>query len=711
MAHNFNDGKGRETKSKNRKPVPCFREAIWFGYMLLGLLSYSLVEAQNINATDSIEQDAHCIILDEFDQISIGGSRFNFMNLVFSKKVTVKILDTLGAQNYSHITIPELHDRHIPQQAPEIRNIRPEFQFTRVISLRYWINGKEKTEPKVISGEILRVLNNRFAISDVTSYIIEGLDVGDVLTYHYQVEVPYRSNWEYFMGYRVFFHGQYPKKKYQFKLTVPKSLLIDIYQLNRTKCVKTENGKILEYDVVLKNLPGCINEIGARAYRDLPHITFRPKPYEWQYLPYNTDLGKFMPFHLAIGKMRERAAEGIQRQFSIGTNNPDMNKARRFVNALTPDYYGMKSGEFMEAHGLIANKFDFLDDREYFSEYDTRLARVGQHLLNRKLRDINRYNTYLHLFASLNINYNTLYPCDSRFGIIGKHYLNSMVNNDYLYLISLDSTSYIIYPKKSRIGYHLNEVPFYFENTAAIRINLNDLYFGRDATPTKKMSLMRIPRTPPSKNTRRIDVDVKVSDVGADFFKAKVALGGQYSTNNRHAYTLNMSDHTINSDYGKRISDLPSVGSDISIEVLTKSDVKPFSFSCTTEYSAPISSTNGNTITINLSHLFPHITDSETIEHPRFLPYYPDFMQKDVISYYFQLEQACELGKHTSFEISNSYGDYSFSSTMQSPTLLRVSSVQTISTEKVKAKDIEGVMEILKAIDSANSSVVILRKL
>jgi hypothetical protein len=658
---------------------------------------------------DNLATGEHCLILAEEDKISISGVKSNFIYILLSKRVKVQILDNEGVRLYERLAIPELHDSKVPSQAPIINNIEPELPSSRIIEFKYWINGKQELNPKAISTELVRAENLRFVVSDLFSFEIKDLKVGDVLQYSYSVELPYDNNWQRFFGYRTFFHGPHPKKDYEFSLSLPKKLPHQLYFINNPVYEKTEIDNQIVISVKMKDLPGCTDESGARLHSELPYLSFYPQPYEWLYVPYNHQLGKFMPFHIAAARSREIKSYEIFKRFDTGTNNPDMNAARKFIKNFSVDTAaGMP---LKNAHNQIVRDFSFLPDRDYLAEYDTRKSRIGEHMLSKQLRNINRFDTYRYLLTGLNMNFNTVYPCDIRAGSIGSHYLWPVLSNDYLFVTNMGSKTALIYPKKSRGGYYLDELPFYFEGTDALRITMDDVFIGRSDGFSNQLDMIRLPKSSASDNMRRINSMVELSEKGECQFNSKVLLSGQFSTNGRHVYRKEKGDHTINPLYYHTPYSIPSTISGLEIDINKEETTPPFTFDCNARFNSKIATLKGDDLLIDLSQMFPHIVEQIMPKEPRQLSYYTDFIGTDLINCMIKLPVPYELLDSPKFEIINSYGKFVFEVSLNTPNQLLIRSAHIIETEKVEAQKIHDVIDIQSAIIEVNASKIHLKKI
>ncbi|MBI1288467.1 MAG: hypothetical protein GC178_12920 [Flavobacteriales bacterium] len=657
---------------------------------------------------DSTQTAAHCIVLAEEDHIELAGTKFNFIQIYLTKTVKVKILDEEGLQYYQNLHVPELHDSHTPVQSAAINNLQPNLFCAYISEFSYWINGKKGYDPDATSEEIYRVLHYNFHYTDLVTYHLKELKVGDELVFKYVVRAPYNCNWQRFLGYRVFFNGKYPKKKYSFEMKISKNLPFMIKGENGATYTKTnqEDGETI-ISVSLKDLEGCTEEPGARPYTELPYLTVLPQPYSWLYLPYNANMGEFMPFHLALGRMRESNTVNIYRRFSVGTNDVTTNNVRHFLERYAND---SSSLAFRKINNDIVKDFAFLDDRDFLANYDNRKVRIGAHLLEHKIRNVARYDAYRYIFVGLGLRYNTLYPCDVRAGQVGKYYYEPMADNDYLFAIGLDSTAALLLPKRSNAGYYLDELPFYYDNAVAISLTGNELFPIWYKRLNSELDLVRLPHQPATENHRELKTYIKLDEKGAGSLRSDVALSGQFSTLGRHAYRHEDCDQTVNPMYCQTLLDLPSIAGKPTVSIEEEQTVPPFNFRCKTEMNAVIAAKDGNELTISLTDLFPFVIEQQTIETPRHLSFYTDFEGTDRIDHVVQLDGDYELVETPTFELTNSYGTFTFKATMENPQQLSITAIHSITAEKIPAENIADVIRMQQAIQDVQNGQIVLRK-
>lgn len=667
-------------------------------------------DLKNSEKTDSAKVASHILILNEEEQVTVNGAKASMISITFSKKLKVQILDSLGADLYKSFEVPQLSDPYVPSQAPEINNIQPQLKAVDLLDFKYMVNGKEMKKPEFDGEEITRVRFNQFEYTTVLTCQLQELEPGAIVDIEYTVRIPYPANWDTFLGYRFFFHGPYPKKKYSFKLNIPKKLIHEIHAVNNATFTKSIEEEFSVINVSMEDIPGCTSEPGARLYLQLPYLSFIPKPFSWLYFPFSPTESKFMPFHICLARFRESQAKFILNKFSQGVNDPNMNAVRKFIEIHRGSDY-TNGGAFISAHHDIVKNFEFLDDSDVLSVYDNRKPRLGQHLLSKQLRNVGRFDTYRYLLGGLGLPYNTIYVCDVRYGMVGSRYIAPMFSNDYLFLTQNGSQNVLIYPKKSNLGYFANELPFYLEGANGIRIALDDLFLSRIEDYNPSIDYTRTPKIPAAKNTRTIYGQINMSETGSETIRSKVSLSGHFSTNSRHWYLGKGCDHTINPTYCEGPAGQLSSFNNTTINITTYNEESPFEFRCTNSYDSELISSNGDGAYISLQGLFPHVIDQERITEPRHLAYFPDFRFSDIIHFSVKLNDDYQLDKPIIIELDNAYGHFEFKAEQSDARTVSISSAFTVKAEYVAPTEISNVIEIHDAIRSVgNSKLTLSRK-
>ena len=442
-----------------------------------------LIDGKTISAIEQTDR-GDAIILNEDNVINITGKKAAFINFSITKKIKLEILTQAGLENYSRFILPETFDPTYIAHFPLERNYTNVFSGCKFNSFKGIITtkGGEKKDAVITSkiDEIRMVMlyDNFYGNFDKNIYQIENLNVGDVLEVEYNYSMMYGDNINQLSSFRIFFNSDLFKQNYTLTISHADDLNIDIDYIH--EAVPDSTYSIDDRNVYYwnrSNVYGCVNEEGSRPYLSLPYLIFSIKPYELLYtLPYSFE-ERFIPFYSLFTYQREKNHLGIAKSVMQGVNTKQFLQINKYIKNETLDIVGDSLGylKLLKIHNTIAERFDFDNDTNYFKKIDTRDARMGEYLSKKSLRDISRYDLYVALILKLDLNYFTAYLCDNRSGEISNVFFSPMYDSDYLFAVLLKNNSIqYIYPKKSRFGYYLNEVPFYFEGAKARLIHIND---------------------------------------------------------------------------------------------------------------------------------------------------------------------------------------------------------------------------------------------
>ena len=285
-----------------------------------------------------------------------------------------------------------------------------------------------------------------------------------------------------------------------------------------------------------------------------------------------------------------------------------------------------------------------------------------------------------------------------------------MWDNDYILAVLLkNNTIHYIYPKKSKYGYYLNEIPFYFENTQARLVNIND--YRNYETPIKEESrLITLPNSSIKDNIRRSNILVNINlGTLSTIFKAKIYLSGQYSTLMRGLYQCNHKDKSINKLYQQKIWELNKEVNLINEETKVISKEFPFPTEVNTQYSFKnLLEVNKDTFSLNLKGWFNHVIYKDFNIKYRHLDFYPDFCGQDSYVYYLKFNKNIKLlSSFKNMDIQNDFGELKFSVEQTQANAVKISSFFTVKNSVIAVDKIETVKEIYDKIQNMNNSYLV----
>ncbi len=738
-------------------------------FMPISAWSYSGIPMDS-SQFDQYVANQDVIIINEENTIDIQGQKAAYIFYTISKTIKFKIQKKTGIEKMSDLVLPESFDPVYLAHFPDDRNYTLAYSEMKCIDFNVHITdsmGLEKmAEWDVIKEdvEMLMLTDSRYGKFRRCTYQIHNLQIGDEITVEYKYTVNYDVNFLQLSSFRIFFNGKIFKKNYQLKISHSKDLLDQFEYANAAEPDSVyEEKKMKVYYWRKKDLLASINEAGARPHLCLPYFVFSIFPYELLYELSGSFEERIMPLYSLYAGEREQNHLGIAKSVFQGVKNNQYIQVNKFIQRntenITDDTLHYK--QLKAIHHNIVDDFIFDNDIEYFKNNDTREARIGDYLSKKTLRDINRYDTYVALILKLKLSYFTTYLCDNRVGEISKAFCKPMGDSDYLFSVVLKNNSVqFLYPKKTKTGYYLNEIPFYFENTRARLVILDDyhvyespltevvnnpsMYKGTLVNNTNQRILMNKPlakdlsdlvggterfeysseyrvynsniaesfrdiQLPKSKiedNYRRSNIMVQVSlkDTTVSFH-AKVQLSGQFSTLTRGLYQHNDKDESINSLYNKKIWELNNDVKLIRKSVQIRDKEFPFTAVVEADYKANnLLRNTKDTIFLCTENWFNHIIYTDLDTTYRQLDFYPDFYAQDSYVYYIKLDQNIKLIQTDyDIEIKNEFGELSIKTEQIQADVVKISSLYSITTNMVKADQIGAVKNIYTAIQKMNN--------
>jgi len=661
------------------------------------------------------------IIISEKDCIEVIGAKTELINYSVTKKVRIKVLTKAGIEKFSTVTLPEPFDQTYISHFPPDRNYTCVFSemkctgFSATIVTDKGVKKEAKISQAVRDVRMVMVEKERYGTFQKFIYHIGNLETGDEVSIEYSYLFPYLENFTALSSMRLFFHGDVLKQNYQLTLKLHAGLNHDLNYYNGgdpDSVYTADNKKVYFWNKT--NLQGCLHEEGGRPYLSLPYLIFTIKPNGLFYtLPYSFE-ERYFPFYALYSYRREQNHLNIAKTVSQGVNIRQYNLIDDFIESQTRDIKGDSLGyaKLMKIQTTIAEDFKFENDVSSFNNDDVFDPTMGEDVIGRALQDITRYDTYVALIMKLGLNYFTAYICDNRMGEISNQYFAPMLDSDYLFGVILqNNTIHYLYPKKSRFGYYLNEVPFYFENSKARLVSLNDYRCLKDPV-NEGLRQSTLPGSQINDNVRTSNIMVRVSlDTLTAFFDARINLSGQYSTLTRGLYQYDYKDETINESYARKIFELNDKVRKISQETKITNREFPFPAVVKTRYQAGnLLKKNGDTIALDMEKWFNHIIYSNLDTSNRQLDFYPDFCGKDTYTYFVQFDKNIKLISAVEpTSVQNEFGELVLNAEQVSPVAVKITSFFVTTNSRVPANKIASVKQIYDKIREMNNSRMLLK--
>ncbi len=660
-------------------------------------------------------------IISENNNIKISGLKSYFITFSFTKKMKIKILDAEGLARFSTFILPEDFDPTYIPHFPKERNYCNVYSNLKIGSFKGSIITKEGTikDASILqTSENVRMVmveNNLYGNFEKHKIQVLNLEVGDELSIEYNYDVYYKDNFGRLSSFRIFFNGDVYKEKYQLTLSHQPGLQIDLfYGHNATPDSVVLNEKCKVYYWNRTKLSGCIDEPGGIPFLSLPHVIFSIKPYELLYeIPYSFE-ERFTPFYSLFSYDREMRHLEIAKAILQNVKLKQYLQIRDFVDAECKDIHNDRTGieKLKKIQNTIVDDFEFANDTDYFKRTDTYSPKIGDDVTSRRVRDINRYNMYVAIIMKLGLNYFTAYVCDRRSGQLDDDYFEPMYNSDYLFAILFENRKvHYIYPKNSRFGYYMDEIPFYFENACARLVYLDD-YRDIKKPVNEELRQIQLPHSENRDNTRKsnILVSINTENLSASF-NAKISLSGQYSTLCRGLYLYNCRDESVNERYNKKIWELNDQVNLLKSGTEIISREFPFNALVTASYEATgLMKKKGDTISLDLKNWCRYIIYDNIDSCGRQQDFYPDFPGRDSYVYMIKFDKPVSLlNCIDNIRIDNEFGELIIKTKQQGPDAIRITSFFSTNKRKIAADKISEVTEIYDKIEELDKSSLMLR--
>ncbi len=668
--------------------------------------------------SDMIAKNEDAIILYDSNNIIISGKKAGFIYFLVERSVKVKIMNAKGKVRYSNFVLPEPFDASYIYHNAEVRN--PNNCYSRMK-----VNGVEgrivKPGGTQVEADIKQTINkvtsvgldDYFVYYDQFKQTITNLDSGDILVLHYSYQMPYGDNFEKLTSLRFFFNGADYKDEYYLHLASDDNLNLVVKYFNKADpdtvitAEQTSN-----YYWHSTKLSGSMDEAGGRAYTELPYVIATLKPSALIYeLPYSFEQ-RYIPLYTLAASFKEKAILGVLKATAQGVKNKSYIAVDKFIDDHTHDITGDSLGyvKLVKLHNEIVNNFTYDNDTSYFKKEDPRLERIGEYISGGTLRDISRYTAYAALISKIGLGFYTAYVVDTRVGIISDDFVSPMFDNDFLIAVVLkNNTLQLIYPKKANFGYYVDEVPFYFENTIARLVSLDD-YQDYKSPIKESFRKMNTPMSSYNDNDRKSSVLATVDlDKCTTSFNAKVVLRGQYSTMMRGTYMNGYKDKSVNDLYASNINDIGTGTKLQQKEVNVLQQVFPFKTEVKVTYTSDsaVKKMGNNTYRLNTLNWFRHIITNQLHTEGRKLDFYPDFKGRDTYSYNITFNKNIEIIQPIeNISIDNDFGSLIISFSHNQPNTLMITSYFLTKTDKVPPENIKQVEAIYNKIKELNQATI-----
>ena len=484
----------------------------------------------------------------------------------------------------------------------------------------------------------------------------EGILPGDVVEYRWKYMLPWDTNAPYTQGWRgewwtdnwarlsnwrIFFHDALPIRSQRIELCYHAKHGLDLHGTAPLTMAYTGDDRRAIWEQ--HDLPGVMDEVGARPADELPHIIVSLVPDDLRTIRRERLSGLPIRQQPWLQSIREREAKAFWWLRVSRKRLPDPQNVlvKRFISntcAGIPD--SLKARRIEALHERIARDFEYDADRDWYFDMDHSLARMGDQVRDERLRDISRYDLYSKLLHAEQVEHVTAYVIDRRSGRLDDRFLTPMRDNEWLFGIRDGEGMLWMHPKRRRHGWFANELPFYWEGTSALLIDLPRLM----ADDPKPPLFVELPTGDAAGNTRAIEHRLRVTLDSEDVQgEARIFLSGQFSTLGRAAFLGGRIDSTVHPNYGHSPALLPQAVLATSSDRSLRTD-PPFRFSEKQELSYPqlVYAADDGYFELELRPFIAHAVEERFRSENRDMPFHWDMLQTDRFIIDIAFEQALE---------------------------------------------------------------------
>jgi len=657
------------------------------------------------------------LVLQEDLKISFKGQKAAYINVVFEKEVTYRILNQKGIDKLFPVTLPEQMDPTYNPYGPKIRNLNRLMDDIKITEFEVKISKPDGSE---VSPDISRKEKEEKIITDRDiygkmykyDYYVTEVETGDVVAIHYKYSFPYIHNYFRMFSYRMFLHGKEPRKSYDLTISHHLDLEVDTFFVNNARPeIRVEENQVV-YSWEKTNLPGCLDDPGAKAYQELPWFTITLKPYELLYQDYNSFKETFVPmwYYLSFNREDKLRSSVVDREVGAkDRDNLSFNKlARRFTSMGGADTTGIDRLRYFQRY--MADSVTYDNDHNYFSGWEGYLKdHPGLQLAGFKVKEHLKEVVYASMIPKMELDFLTAYIADNRFGAMRKEYYAPVYDNEFLFATILNNNTFAyLLPKSDTRNLYCEELPFYYENAPVLLIYSYD-FAGYKRNFTEIMRILNTPGSGPADNYRKINsLAVVDPEKGSVSFNTKISLSGQYSTLTRFIYQERACDSTINPRYLHKVWE---INQDYEINKVNPGETQiyfPYQSATTASYTAQnlVENSDGKII-IDLNNWIKHIIIENVESNTRFTDFYPDFLGSDTYAYMLQFPFPVEiLSENLNVNIDNEFAKFTFDIKQTSPNQVLINSYFLTKKPVISNLKFNDVVTIYKSIEETENSIL-----
>jgi hypothetical protein len=694
-----------------------------FPILLTLLLSADVCAQVSDSLFNVVSKYSDIVVLDETMNVKFGGNKISSMVVTITDSSVLVIQDKSGLNYLKPFTLPENLDKLYIMHSPDIRGTDRIYDKITIKNFKVSLLKNGNAFPLKVNKktELVRVLDSAgyFGTTYKYHFYVDVVNQGDTILLYYKYYFPFDRNVLALLSNRILFDGFYPKKSFKLNWYYNKHMEVDSVFVNVIPPEVTVNNNMIGYHWTLTNLEGALSEPCSRPYLESPYFVFVPKPYDFEYVHFNSFIREFIPPYFFLANKRQSDIRVEMWDNVIGNKNKKniyFGKVSKKIIAKSKDNrVGLLRMMYFQQY--MVDSVKYYDAEKFYSRDINYLKqKSGVDLYRYAVYDNNLEAVYANMIPRLAKDLFTAYPVDKRVGVISKYYCSTVNDNDIIFTVIFnDSTAGYVIPKSDKNNYYFNELPFYYENIPVLLLHIYDYENPRvqldiDYGSAKRNynTKFREGITPSSSyddNYRKIQSEVKVNIAknSADF-NTRIILSGQYSTLTRNVYLNRPVDSTINPKYFLPVWDITD---NIKINEVKCSSTNinyPFKIIVNADYSAyDIINEQDSVNEINLSGWFKPVYCEINKYKPRFFNYYPDFAGSDRYSYLLEFDKNLTVVDNEGFELRNDYARVYFEVKQLDDRKILVNFNYDVFGKKVDKKYYNLVLDIYDAISKLDT--------
>lgn len=632
---------------------------------------------------------------------------------IVNRYIRFKILNKSGVENFKYFIMPQSFDvAKSIFSIPRYIDAAKRFPIIEIDDIKVFDMRIIKPDGRKINIEpIDSLVQFNFKIQHVTYkrfkvyFKIPPLEVDDELEVYYKCDL---------YGNRIFFNNEYPKVKFDLKIRNVSNYykILPYNQSFKTDSSEEKIGNDIYYIYSFKanNLLPVGNKWNSKLYENCAYISF----YRSNKLPVYNSKKTLIGYREYDWRFGLKSFTGFKREYNhfdyTDVNTTAYNNLHKHIFNTSPDtsiYSQIKT--FNE---YINNEFDYLYDLELITGDDMRLLNIGKNLNKKILRRFGTDNVYIEILDRINVDYYLMIMTDNRVSNINYNKYSDDYISPGMLAFQYKNGIYFLTVKSHRFGHHLNEVPFYYENTNMILVPRTvqlDKYSGLREKYLPNLIYYKIPPSTESENQRVYNILSNVNlDSSSTTFNCKLKLSGQFSTLIRGNYIYEYVDSIVHGDYYRKIYNISSNSKLLDKSKTYESDIFPFNANFNFKYSdnTIIKKTNDSLVVLKLENLFQHVIEKE-IDTLVSNDFYFDFKQSDIFRYNLKFNQKVKLQNSEIQDIQTfTFGKYNFSIRQISENDILIESSLIIDNEKVNNNDLMQIVSLNNKITEIDKMVL-----